>query len=313
MKKIIAIVFAGTVLFASNGDMFNYLNSCKKSNFDNLKTMLKNRHKLDMYDKNGDTLLTKIAKTLSNCYYNQDLAKIIIDNSDIIDLPDNAGDTPLIVSLRKDKDIYFSKFLISEGADINKPSKKDGKTPLMIAAKSANEEMVRVLDERFAKRGLKDNSGKSALDYAVQSGDEKILQKVYADKKNKFAFFDNANGALFMNLTKKGFHIKDKSLDDKKILFIYGNKKIYSKLCHLAKRDTRYLFMISYNEKINTYKRCKTNIKVLKFNKDFYMLLLKALRWRTPPMFLLRDKNGNIVKSGIDEKSLLKVGLGINR
>lgn len=307
MRLILASLLLLSTVLASNKQIFTYLDSCKKSNFIVLKNILKSKPKLDIYDKYGDTPLTKIAKTLPNCYYSQDLAKIIIDSSNIIDLPNLTGDTPLIVSLRKDKDIYFSKFLVSEGADINKPSKKDGKTPLMIAAQNENAEMVRVLSERFAKRGVKDKSGKSALDYAIASGNENILQKVYGDKRGKFAFLDSYEKPLFLNLTKRGFHLKDKILDNKKILFLYADKKIYAKLCTTAKRDIEYLVMINYDEKISDYKICKTNIRVLRFNKKFYELLLKALRWRTPPMFLLRDKRGDIISSGVDEKSLLKI------
>lgn len=307
MRIILVSLMMLSMVFASNKHIFSYLDSCKKSNFNALKVILKTKPKLDIYDKDGDTPLTKIAKNLPNCYYNQDLAKIIIDSSNIIDLPNKVGDTPLISSLRKDKDIYFSKFLISEGADINKPSKKDRKTPLMIAAKNANAEMVRALSERFAKRGARDKSGKSAFDYAIASGDEEIVQKVYADKRGKFAFLDSKGKALFINLAKKGFHVKDKVLDSKKILFLYTDKKIYDKLCTMIKKDIEYLVVINYDEKISDYKRCRSNIKILKFNKEFYELLLKALRWRTPPMFLLRDKKGDIIKSGIDEKSLFKI------
>lgn len=311
MKKFVLFILVGASFVWGKSDIFLYLDKCSKPNYAKLQQILKKKPNLKIYDKAGQTPLTKLTQSLQNCYYNQPLAKSMIDNSDILDMPNKEGDTPLLVSLRLDKDKYFTKLLIKEGAEVNIISKKDGKTPLMLAAINNDKDMVRILSERHAKRGITDKAGKSAFDYAVQSGNVKIVQRVYADKRGKFAFLTKDNKPILLQLTKRGFHLRDKKFDGKKILFLYANRKIYNTLCKSnPKPDTLYLVMVNYDEKIDKYKTCKSNVKVVKFNEDFYKILLRALRWRTPPMFLLRNSNADIVSSGIDMKALKKV---INR
>ena len=308
MKKFVVLILVSMSLMWAKGDIFSYLDKCSKANYEKLQQILKQKPNLKIYDKAGQTPLTKVAQSLQNCYYNQPLAKSMIDSSDILDTPNKEGDTPLLLSLRLNKDKYFAKLLIKEGAEVNAVSKKDGKTPLMLAAINGDEDMARILSERHAKRGIKDKTGKSAFDYAVQSGNIKIVQRVYADRRGKFAFLTKDNKPVLLQLTKKGFHLKDKKLDSKKILFLYANHKIYNTLCKSnLKSDTLYLVMINYDEKIDNYKVCKSNVEIVKFNEDFYKILLRALRWRTPPMFLLRNSSGSIVSSGIDMKALERV------
>ena len=308
MKRFVVLILVSMSLVWANGEIFSYLNKCSKADYKKLQQILKKKPNLKIYDKDGQTPLTKVALSLQNCYYNQPLAKNMIDNSDILDMPNKDGDTPLLLALRIDKDKYFAKLLVKEGAEVNAISKKDGKTPLMLAVINGDKDMVRILSERHAKRGIKDKSGKSAFDYAVQSGNVKILQKVYADKRGKFAFLTKDNKPILLQLTRRGFHLEDKKLDSKKILFLYANKKIYTTLCKSnLKPDTLYLVMINYDEKIDEYKTCKSNVIVMKFNEDFYKILLRALRWRTPPMFLLRDDNGVIKSSGINAKAFKRV------
>ena len=308
MKRFVLFILVGVSLTWAKSDIFSYLDKCSKANYEKLQQILKKKPNLKIYDKSGQTPLTKVVQSLQNCYYNQPLAKSMIDSSDILDIPNKEGDTPLLLSLRLDKDRYFAKLLIKEGAEVNAVSKKDGKTPLMLAAVNGDDDMARILSERHAKRGIKDKFGKSAFDYAVQSGNVKILQRVYADKRGKFAFLTKDNKPVLLQLTRSGFRLKDKKLDAKKILFLYANHKIYNTLCKSnLKADTLYMVMINFDEKIDDYKICKSNVLTVKFNEEFYKILLRALRWRTPPMFLLRNKNGNIISSGIDMKAFNKI------
>ena len=305
MRRFLLLILLGVSLVWGKSSIFSYLDKCSKINYEKLQQILKKKPNLKMYDKDGQTPLTKVAQSLQNCYYNQPLAKSMIDSSDILDIPNKEGDTPLLLSLRLDKDRYFAKLLIKEGAEVNAVSKKDGKTPLMLAAINGDEDIARILSQRHAKRGIKDKSGKSAFDYAVQSGNVKIVQRVYADRRGKFAFLTKDNKPILLQLIKKGFSLKDKKLDSKKILFLYANHKIYNTLCKSnLKSDTLYLVMINYDENTYMYKTCKSNVEIVKFNEDFYKILLRALRWRTPPMFLLRDNNGRIIASGVDTKIL---------
>jgi len=302
------ILFVVSVVVAGDS-IFKNLQECNKNSFIKLKNILKTKQNLEIFSKAGQTPLTAIAKNLPNCYYNQNLAKIFIDKDQkLLDKQNKEGETPLVIAVRDNKDKYFAKLLIKEGADINIASKKDGKTALILATINSDKDLVRILCERYAKRDIKDNNGKKAIDYAIKNNEQKIAQMIYANKRGKFIFLDSEGKPIKMQLTRRGFRLKDSYLNSKKLLFLYGNKKIYNQICSLkAKNNLFYIFMINHDEKISDYKSCKSNIRVVEFNEEFYKLILKTLRWRTPPMFLLRDKNGNIIVSGINEKSLKKV------
>jgi ankyrin repeat protein len=59
--------------------------------------------------------------------------------------------------------------LIEAGANVNQAQKKDGKTPLMAAADSNITKIIDLLLEAGADVHMKDNSGKTALDWAKRS------------------------------------------------------------------------------------------------------------------------------------------------
>ncbi len=298
-KILVGVLFLP--IFLQAGDIFGVIKSCK--NIANPKA-----YNFNKTDKEGETPLTKLSKL--QCQNRIEIAKSIIDNSNILDKPNAFGDTPLLFAIRN-KSPYLAKLFIKEGADINIASKKDGKTALMLATLNKDKDLVRILCERHAKRGVKDIKGYTALDYAIKEKLGEIAQDIYADKRGKFIFFKKGGKPIFLKLTRKGFVVKDKNIDKKRILFAYVDAKVLKKLCKSVKdKDMVVLAMVSYDSDIKKLeaKKCK-NIKLLNFNKKFYLLLMKTLRWRTPPLFLLRDKNGRIVSSGIDKKFLSLIGL----
>lgn len=61
----------------------------------------------------------------------------------------------------------ITEFLLGNKADVNKAC--DGVTPLMNAAKYGNMDAAKNLLKRGAKKDTKDNSGKTAKDYAVEN------------------------------------------------------------------------------------------------------------------------------------------------
>ena len=100
-----------------------------------------------------------------------------------IDLADNIGTTPLMIS------IYFSKnsvavILIENGADVNKPS-KNGFTPLMAASSTGNTEMVKLLLEKNADPSAKDNGGLDAAYLASKDEIRALLKSAIKKTKKK--------------------------------------------------------------------------------------------------------------------------------
>lgn len=78
-------------------------------------------------------------------------------------LPSPAGEL-LVAAKQNNTDGVIVQ--IHRGASVDKTRSRDGRTPLMIAASLGNFQTVKVLLEAGAQRDLRDNSGKTALDYA---------------------------------------------------------------------------------------------------------------------------------------------------
>jgi len=311
MKKVLLILLFSVALFSS--DMFSLLQSCSPSSFDKLKSLI-NEKNVNQKDKEGNTPLMLVAKNLQNCSYNQELAKLLLDKGANIDETDKNGDTPLIAAMRLYKDNYFIKFLIKYGAEVNARSKKDGITPLIIAVQHKDAPLVKILVERYAKRGVKDDKGMSALDYAVKMKLNNIAQEVYTSKPNKFIFlrFDD-KPPLYMTLNRRGFTVSDKKIDKNEILFAYVNLKAFKdsfQKSGIKKSDLSVLAMLDDKDEYPKISQVKSDIGdkivLLYPNTKFYKLLSKTLNWATPPMFLLRDKSGKIIGSGLNEKFLKK-------
>ncbi len=312
MKKLFLVLFFSVSLFSN--EVFHYLQNCSDQSYVTLKSLI-NKKNVNDKDKDGNTALMLVVKNLPNCSYNQELAKLLLDKGADIDARDKNGDTPLIAAMRLNRDKYFIKFLIKYGAEVNVQSKKDGITPLIIAVKHKDEPMVKILLERYAKRGVKDKNDFSALDYAIKMKLNNIAQEVYTSKPNKFIFlrFDN-KPPLYMTLNRRGFSVSDKKMDKNEILFAYVNLKAYKKSFqdnNIKNHTLSVLAMLDDKDEYPKIIKIKSDmanqIVILYPNGKFYKLLSKTLRWATPPMFLLRDKSGKIVGSGLKESFLERV------
>lgn len=116
------------------------------------------------YDVDKGSLISQCIKRGSS-----DLLNYILDKrSDSIFYFDSDGNAPIHNSIiLKDKDLF--DFLIGKGADINQQNSR-GETPLMIAAKELNPDMVlvRYLVEKGANIQIPDAHRNSALHFAVK-------------------------------------------------------------------------------------------------------------------------------------------------
>ncbi len=75
------------------------------------------------------------------------------------------GRTALMIACAYWAGLDVCKMLVEKGADVNVTS-VDGTTPLMLAAQNGKVEVVGYLLSRGAKASLKNNDGKTALDFA---------------------------------------------------------------------------------------------------------------------------------------------------
>ena len=70
--------------------------------------------------------------------------------------------------------VELAVFLIRHNADVNSANDL-GTTPLMYAILSQKIDLIKLLLENGAEKDVKERSGKTALDYAVQSGNKEII------------------------------------------------------------------------------------------------------------------------------------------
>ncbi len=85
--------------------------------------------------------------------------------------------TPLIVAVAG-KRPEIVDYLVKNGADVNLTESTHGRSPIFFAAKNGDLEMIKFLKERKARVDLKDKSGKSPSDLAVEAKCESCAEEL---------------------------------------------------------------------------------------------------------------------------------------
>mmetsp|Transcript_9800 Transcript_9800/g.13508 ORF Transcript_9800/g.13508 Transcript_9800/m.13508 type:complete len:99 (+) Transcript_9800:312-608(+) len=96
----------------------------------------------------------------------------------MVNKTDNDGNTPLMFAA-KNGDDRTAKLLLKSKANVNKADKKYGDTPLVCAIISieVNLNLIKLLVKSGAKLEVKDNDGKTALDYAKNTPRRDVLAR----------------------------------------------------------------------------------------------------------------------------------------
>jgi ankyrin repeat protein len=102
-----------------------------------------------------------------------DIAKILLEKGADINSKDQ-GDTRLLRSSLNGNSHYV-QFLLEHNAAVDERG-KDGMTPLIAAAKTGNYSICEMLLKAGADTSFKDNSGKSALDWATENNYKHIAR-----------------------------------------------------------------------------------------------------------------------------------------
>ena len=114
-----------------------------------------------------------VALIKSNCI---DKAKELLTGG--LDSNAESGNkTPLTLAIEMKKKA-FVKFLIKNGADLNKPRKSDGATPLILAAKMGEYQLVNTLIGVGASIDANDMSKNTALIIAAKENQEMIVKRL---------------------------------------------------------------------------------------------------------------------------------------
>ena len=148
--------------------------------------------------KNGFNLNDSIGftKTVAHplglaIFFNRyDITKILIENgADVNAIEPPTGWSMLAISATRSHDINIIKLLLESGADINVRD-KDGRTPLLYAAKNSNLEVLKYLMGKGAYITAKDNKGRTVLYYLkendkISKADRTELEKLLTSKVQK--------------------------------------------------------------------------------------------------------------------------------
>ncbi|MFV0480612.1 MAG: ankyrin repeat domain-containing protein [Campylobacteraceae bacterium] len=149
-----------------------------------LALLVQKGFKLDDYiDDDENTLLTYTAK---NFYYNTNLAKALLDeliykNCDVNKSNKHGQSALMFLCASDDREAENSLItLLENGVDVSVKD-KNGKTPLIYAAKNSNNTYAKNYAELLEQFGdilvsAKDNQGKSSLDLAVENNNEPLVK-----------------------------------------------------------------------------------------------------------------------------------------
>jgi uncharacterized protein len=175
--SLIALAVPAAAQFS---DSYNFLKAVKDRN--GAKAM-------ELLGKSGPTLIdtqdqSTGERALHIAVKERDLSWVgfLIGKGARIDLKDNQGNTPLIVSAR----IGFAEaatLLISRGAQVN-AANGAGETPLILAVQRRDAALTRLLLTQGADAAKRDTvSGMSARDYAVRDGRSAMILKLMDEIK----------------------------------------------------------------------------------------------------------------------------------
>lgn len=127
-------------------------------------------------DKQGMSVLAQAVSQIP--YGSKPIVDLLLERGADPNLPDDKGETPLMVGLRSSQSVELIEQLLEKGAEVNVKDKQ-GYTPLMLALKSPDFEtserrieplldIVRALLKRGARVGDKADDGETALSLVKQ-------------------------------------------------------------------------------------------------------------------------------------------------
>ncbi|QBG47646.1 hypothetical protein EGM51_09665 [Verrucomicrobia bacterium S94] len=119
-------------------------------------------------DERTGTLKTPLHLAADRGYL--EIVKLLAESGADLGAEDDEGWTPLHYAAEKDR-VDVAAYLVAQGAEVNAISKRGG-TPLIEASASASPEMVNLLLDHGADPSIAATNGMTALDYAVELGNE---------------------------------------------------------------------------------------------------------------------------------------------
>ena len=139
------------------------------NNLDVINLLITMKADINLKDCNGNTCLVSASQYRSK----SDVVVELIKNGALVNLANNAGDTPLFTAVICEN-LDIIKELIKHQADLNTQN-GDGWTPLYVASRYGRLEMVQILIKSGANVNVRDNDGVLPLVVAAKQGYHDIV------------------------------------------------------------------------------------------------------------------------------------------
>lgn len=108
------------------------------------------------------------------------MAKALVSSGARINVYDNEGLTPLHMAVLSG-DVEMVEYLVDHGAFLNTPEKNTGSTELHLAAAMGYDDIASLLMEKGCCPKMKDDSGKTPFDYAIQYNHKSLAYQMLAE------------------------------------------------------------------------------------------------------------------------------------
>ncbi|WP_457749223.1 ankyrin repeat domain-containing protein [Sulfurimonas sp.] len=151
--------------------MIIWLELLKNDDYLGIKKYIKNGADISETNEAGESVLACALR--AKC--SNDIIMLLIENgANIFDF-DNEGVSIFDMAITYDN-IEIVNYLIEQGKDVNKTTRKSGFTALMGAACYGRVEIATILLENGADKNVKDSKGFSAVDFARKMNKKSILE-----------------------------------------------------------------------------------------------------------------------------------------
>lgn len=158
--------------------------SCKKGNLKTIKLLLENESIINKQDNDGNCPLHIACKRGDN-----EIVNILILNGADVDCRNNAGRQPLHIACSKGH-YEIVDLLLKKHAQINNQD-NEGTTPLLTACKIGQAQITRLLLQNKADGSICDNDKRSTLHIACMNGREDIVRALLEEEPNISTEKDN--------------------------------------------------------------------------------------------------------------------------
>jgi len=157
--------------------MNKWLELLRSNDYLGIKKYIKNGADLSEENETGESVLACAMR--ERC--DEDIINLLIESGADIYAFDEEGVSVFDMAITYDNR-YMVNYLIEQGIDINKTTRKSGFTALMCSACYGRVEIARILLENGADQNAKDSKGFQAVDFARKMNKKTLLELLDYDK-----------------------------------------------------------------------------------------------------------------------------------